>query len=148
MLFEIKRLELKHVPKIIRISQFVSEFVTTPDEDHWSAAELREWLSNPHDYCGGVFSDNDLIGYCLSHFHREVNKVHIENIFVRTDSRRLGLGTLLITALVEFYEVNATNKLRIAGLVQSDNQSAQQFFERLGFKRGYPFMWFEKDLLK
>lgn len=142
----VKRLDSNHLTDVVKISRHIDEFVTTDDGDQWSDKELREWLSNPFDYCGGVFSDNRLVAYCLSHFHKETNKVHVENVFVEEDFRRRGAATLLMKALVEFYEDNLRNKLRFAGVVRTDNEGAHSFFEKTGFKRGYEFTWFQKDL--
>jgi GNAT superfamily N-acetyltransferase len=140
----IRQLCSHDAPDIFSLSQLVDEFVTTDKEDRWSISELSDWLANSSDYCVGAFSDGSLIGFCLSHFHKESNKVHLENIFVRSDFRRHGVGSSLIETLVAFYRANNDKHLRYVGLVQSGNANAQSFFQNVGFNRGLQVIWFQR----
>lgn len=145
-MFQLNRLRPENAFQLVEITREVEEFLTTEDEDHWSQDELQGWLANDDDCCLGAFIGGRLVGFCLSHFHKEANKVHIENVFVLPDVRRSGIGTALVEGVVLSYISRAQKRIRFVGLVRSDNTHAQNFFENKVFKRGEMMLWYQRDV--
>jgi GNAT superfamily N-acetyltransferase len=145
-MFVLNRLRKEHVKDVINCVHHVDEFQTTDSQDQWSEEELSAWLSHPNDFCVGVYSGDHLVGYSLSHWHQETNKVHIENVFVKKHFRRQGVATLLMNATRDFYRARTDNRIRLAGVIRSDNASAQLFFEQDGFNKGLEMIWYQKDV--
>jgi ribosomal protein S18 acetylase RimI-like enzyme len=90
----------------------------TEDEvRRWYAAKLEEWN------WGQVVCAGDLIVAYLA-----ASGAHIDQLFVDPDHQRAGLGSALLTAMLE-------RRLRPATLhVFAENGPARAFYERFGFR--------------
>lgn len=69
--------------------------------------------------------DGTLVGFCLSHYSKAINKVYLENIFVDVDYRGCGFATLMVSKVLEIYgERNQGKMLRFVALVEELNTPA------------------------
>jgi ribosomal protein S18 acetylase RimI-like enzyme len=97
--------------------RFMSWSYTEDEVRHWYAGKLEEW-----DW-GQVACAEDLIVAYLA-----ASGAHIDQLFVDPDHQRAGLGSALLTAVLE-------RRLRPATLhVFAENRPARAFFERFGFR--------------
>mgnify|MGYP002512077885 CR=1 FL=1 len=111
--------------------------------DFWADDEILAWIEDISDYCIGAFVDNQLIGFCLTHYHKTVRKVHIENIFVLDQYRNEGIAHLLLTNVILHYCNQSKKKIRFVGLVDIDNYSSTALFMKAYFRKGHPMFWMQ-----
>lgn len=141
----IRRLFREDIPLIINFLKD-ERFNCCELSDFWTAEELKEWLSKKSDICLGYFTDNELVGFCLSHFSKSINKVYLENIFVNTYYRRQGIASLIVSKLLEMYcMANKGKKLRFVALVETDNTPSISMLKKEGFNIGEKMLWIQKN---
>lgn len=119
-------------------------FDCTLQGDFWSNTELESWILSMHDCSIGAFIHNKLIGFCLSHFHKETHKVHIENIYVEEKYRGRGVGSKLLFEIKRYYQ-NEINQIRYVALVDIENAVACRLLKKAGFSQGAQFYWMQKN---
>ena len=114
---------------------FVSVFNAAPWNDRWSQASararLRDVVGTP-GFVGVALPDGqELCGFAIGHTERWFTGRHflLQEMCVRTDQQRLGIGTELIHALERrLFDVEQVYLL-------TDRQSpAHTFYERSGFR--------------
>jgi [ribosomal protein S18]-alanine N-acetyltransferase len=100
----------------------------------YSKSELRYYLSHP---CSFSFLAEDeshtILGFAIaeSRLKDGMRAGHIITIDVAPAARRLGLGRLLMDALLERLRSTGTVIVRLE--VAVDNEAAQAFYRKLGF---------------
>ena len=141
----IKRLKLEDIPQLVsRLSD--KKFNCCSFEDFWSSDELSLWLQDENDVCIGCFVEDNLIGFCLSHFASSINKVYLENVFVDEKYRRLGIATSMLSEVVRLYrEKNPKKVLRFVAMVEKSNTPAVFTLEKEGFNVGDEMLWIQKN---
>jgi ribosomal protein S18 acetylase RimI-like enzyme len=140
-----RRLRLKHATAVSQLGIDQNEFHCNDLGDAWQKDEIRRWLGSRKDVCIGAFdSGEQIVGYCLTHLHRSVNKVYLENIYVAPSCRRHGVGSGLLAAVKSTYSKNGGNRgLRYVGLVLETNSGAIRFFRHAGFDVGEKLRWLQ-----
>jgi ribosomal protein S18 acetylase RimI-like enzyme len=97
--------------------RFMSWSYTEDEVRHWYAGKLDEW-----DWGQVACAEDLIVGYLAA------SGAHIDQLFVAPDHQRAGLGSALLTAVLE-------RRLRPATLhVFAENRPARAFFERFGFR--------------
>jgi len=112
--------------------------------DQWSEDELKNWIDNHNDYCIGTFSSGELIGFCLSHFHVESHKVHLENIFVKEEFRHRGIARKMLEDTIRFYQKN-NQTIRFVGLVVDGNKPSNHLLSSCNFANGSTMIWMQRN---
>ena len=102
----------------------------------WSAGMFWNELANGHHYLVAVDHDDEVLGYA-GLAETEPGEAWVQNIAVRRDAQRGGLGRTLLEALLAHAGVK-TVLLEVA----VDNAPAQHLyarydFEAVGVRRGY-----------
>ncbi|GHU42228.1 hypothetical protein FACS1894190_11310 [Spirochaetia bacterium] len=113
-------------------------------DDFWTNGEVRNWILNEDDYCAGAYLNDELIGFCLTHYHKETRKVHLENVFVVEKYRRNGIANKLLADAIMFYS-KKTKKVRYVGLVNAENIASTKLLEKNGFAYGNSVFWMQKN---
>ena len=139
---DLERLSSKHTPEILEYLK-CQTFNCGFADDFWTEEEINDWFSNLDDYCIGAFIDRKLIGFCITHHHKESNKVHLENIYVVEDHRKKDVATKMLDAIESYYRKH-NKKIRYVGLVNSDNCSAVNLLIKNGFLVGKNMLWIQK----
>lgn len=137
-----RRLKLSDVNSIM---PYLKIFDCGALEDSWTRPEVEEWILNTCDFCLGAFVDNELVGFCLTHFHKQVNKVFLENIFTIDSLRRYGISRHLIAQVVDYYR-KRNRKVRFIGLVDTRNDAAVNLFVNNNFHKGYQMYWMQRNI--
>lgn len=114
-------------------------------DDYWNEDEIGAWISDHSDYCIGAFWADTLIGFCLTHYHKATNKVHLENIFVVEQYRRNGVAQRLLYDIVSYYS-NKSKMIRFVGMVDLDNIKSQKLLETNNFIKGRPMYWMQSNI--
>jgi [ribosomal protein S18]-alanine N-acetyltransferase len=100
----------------------------------YSKSELRYYLSHP---CSFSFVAEDeahtILGFAIAESHLEdgIRAGHIITIDIAPAARRLGLGRLLMEALLVRLHSIGTSIVKLE--VAVDNEGAQTFYRKLGF---------------
>jgi predicted acetyltransferase len=138
-----KRLSMKHAMKIL---PFMNDtfFDCSKSDDYWSQTEIANWLTKKEDYCIGAFLNNKIVGFCLTHYHKEANKVHLENIFVVSEFRRKGIALKMFNNVIDFY-TKKYKIVRFVGLVNVENEATISFLSLNSFTLGDKMYWFQKN---
>ena len=114
--------------------------------DFWTPEELYEWLKLNKDICIGCYIQDNLVGFCLSHFFENANKIYLENIFVDSEYRNRGIASDLLTTLLSMYTENHPEKtLRFVALVDATNDKVIKLLKKRGFNVGDQMLWVQKN---
>jgi ribosomal protein S18 acetylase RimI-like enzyme len=98
--------------------RFMSWSYTEDEVRDWYAGKLKEW-----DWGQVVCAEDLIVAYLAA------SGAHIDQLFVDPDHQRAGLGSALLTAMLE-------RRMRPATLhVFAENRPARAFFERFGFRQ-------------
>jgi L-amino acid N-acyltransferase YncA len=140
---KIKKQDIKQIESIYRN---VSEFKCLDTDDFWANDELSAWVLNANDVCiCAVTESGVIIGYALTHIHIEVNKVHIENIFVEKEQRGKKIGKKLLQWIVQEYNNKFPKReMRYVAMVNENNKEALSYFKTQGFQNGEKMIWAQK----
>jgi ribosomal protein S18 acetylase RimI-like enzyme len=107
--------------------RFVDWSYTEDEVRRWYAGKLEEW-----DWGQVVCAEDMIVAYLAA------SGAHIDQLFVDPDHQRAGLGSVLLTAMLE-------RRLRPATLhVFAENGPARAFYERFGFRQ-VDAWWDEQD---
>jgi ribosomal protein S18 acetylase RimI-like enzyme len=122
-MLEIRSIEINEetFPAILAVYESVEWAAYTND-----AGKLKRGLKNSHRVWG-AYDDDDLIGILRTISDGE-SVVYLQDILVRPDRQRLGIGTQLMLKFLTEYE-NFRQKVLL-----TDNTEAQKgFYESMGF---------------
>lgn len=138
---KIRRLKVSDIESI---SAYMSNYYFNCAEldDFWTQDEILAWVTDLSDYCTGAFIKDKFVGFCLTHYHATVNKVHLENIFVQEQFRRLGIAHHLIFDMISYYRTK-NQKVRFVGLVDAENDASIALFGKNRFVKGHPMYWMQ-----
>jgi ribosomal-protein-alanine N-acetyltransferase len=106
-------------------------------DDRWSAAMFWNELANGHFYLVAR-DDDDIVGY--AGLTVSDTEAWVQNIAVRADRQRAGIGATLFEALLA--EADRRGVRAVLLEVAVDNRAAQHLYDRYGFeavgvRRGY-----------
>ncbi|MBB5871537.1 ribosomal-protein-alanine N-acetyltransferase [Allocatelliglobosispora scoriae] len=107
-------------------------------EERWSAPMFWNELANGHLYLAAV-EDEELLGYAGLAVSPP-DEAWINNVAVRRDAQRRGIGRMLVEALIEHARRAGTRQTLLE--VAADNTGAQKLylsfgFELIGVRKGY-----------
>lgn len=99
--------------------------------DAWSPAMMAAELAAPHTRYLVAERDGVVVGYAGLSALPGATQADIQTIAVDAPHRRLGLGTALLTALLDEAERRGATEVLLE--VRADNPGAQELYERHGF---------------
>lgn len=103
---------------------------------------LKDWIQNPKDDLILVAKEgNKTVGMILVYLLRDW--ALCSDVFVVPQYRRKGIGKALIKKALEHFKSKGIDGLH---LVTHLNNSAINFYKKLGFKKGYNFVWMRKEV--
>jgi ribosomal-protein-alanine N-acetyltransferase len=104
----------------------------------WPVEEFLYRLDSLKANCFVAQKDGKVVAYIL--YAREWFKVHIENVAVHPDFRRIGLASVMVSHVIA--DLPRQKRKRIILEVRKSNTGAQDCYRKLGFRevgirRGY-----------
>ncbi|MBN1977191.1 MAG: GNAT family N-acetyltransferase [Anaerolineae bacterium] len=128
-------IEEKDIPGCAEV--FVEVFGSEPWNEQWHAvdaqARLEEMVHTPGFHGVLAASDEEMLGFAMGHteqWQRGTKHFYLQEICVRTEHQRCGLGSGLMHVLCQ--DLTAMDVEAIYLLTARDGP-AQAFYERLGF---------------
>jgi ribosomal protein S18 acetylase RimI-like enzyme len=122
-MLEIRRIEINEetFPAILAVYESVEWAAYTNDE-----SKLKRGLKNSHRVWG-AYDDDDLIGILRTISDGETI-VYLQDILVRPNRQRLGIGTQLMLKFLTEYE-----DFRQKVLLTDNTEAQRSFYESMGF---------------
>ena len=96
----------------------------------WSRRDFEQELNNKNAIYIIASEDNKVIGY--AGMWHVVNEGHIVNIAVKTEKRRMGVGTMLMKKLIDIALEKEMIGLTLE--VRMSNAAGQRLYNKFGFK--------------
>lgn len=144
----IKRLNINHINALTAVSRtcfietypqlFSTEQFKSFFKNHFNQDVFQTQIQGGHPIYFGYFIDNELIAYFTIE-HRKVpesnvNKtIYIDKLYIIKKTHRKGIGKKIIQFTIELAKKQHIEYIWLA--VWSGNQSAQQFYKKLGFEK-------------
>ncbi len=111
--------------------------------DFYSEKGLTDWVERPgRDVALVARVGGKLAGMILTYALREWSYCSV--LFVDKPYRRMGIGEKLVGETIK--QLKKLDLDTIELVVKDDNVSARQFYEKLGFRKGFRFVWMRKPL--
>jgi ribosomal-protein-alanine N-acetyltransferase len=128
----VERLRWWHIDQVVAIEADLFGV------EQWTPAMFWNELANDHYYIAALTPDGELIGY--AGLALAPPEAWINNIAVRRDRQRCGIGRQMLTALLEYGRRHGATHTLLE--VAADNGPAQRMYDAYGFevigvRRGY-----------
>ncbi len=110
----------------------LSNNLTLDFDDFWSIDTLKSELKSENTYYICAKKNNTILGFAgIRYFD---NTADLMNIVIKKDSRKLGLGSLLLETIIEFCKKD-NDITSIMLEVNENNSNAIKLYEKYGFKK-------------
>lgn len=121
-------------PRIVFLDRsFISEVCELENKCYrvpWSASLITAEFDKDVSLRLGLIVPGKLLGYCLNYL--VADELHILNLAISPDCRRLGYARKLLTEVLNFAQRNAVTEAHLE--VRQSNIAAQTLYQSLGFK--------------
>ena len=116
-------LETKHLGLCIELDQNTFKGL-------WTKSQWEREISDPKRICLGAFEAKELLALCSGWFI--LNELHITILVVNPLHLRKGLGTLILSSVIDKAKLQGINKILLE--VKETNEPAKALYKNLGFK--------------
>ncbi len=107
----------------------IKDILTSQFDDFWNSEILRNELENENSYYLVAKQEDTIVGFVG--IKSVFDEADIMNIVTRKDFRNKGIGTAILSYIIDFAQLN--NIKRITLEVNENNFSAIHIYEKLGF---------------
>ncbi|MBN2351610.1 MAG: GNAT family N-acetyltransferase [Spirochaetales bacterium] len=136
----------KNIEEIVSLNRFVHDIHHRNHPDVFREYDynsmlknLGEWISHDHIKCFTAYDGESPVGFILFYkrdypdhiFKKGHCSVYLDQICVKPEYRKKGLGRRLMDELTSYCRENGIGRIELS--VWSDNQNAQAFFKKMGF---------------
>lgn len=122
-MLQIVKLNERH---IVEMAEIEKRCFKTP----WSFNMLNFELNNPLAHYFVVENDGEVVAYCG--IYRILDEGHITNIAVKPEYQQQGVGTKLLTEVLEMSRSSGIVQVTLE--VNEHNERAIKFYEKFGFR--------------
>lgn len=129
--------------KLWKILTKAPELQSDPKGETYDKYWLNDVLNSTRDNLVLIVEDKDkFVGFAIVHYLKGVKQSIINDIFVIEEYRKKGVASKLI----EECEKDAKKQgfEYVTGLVRTNNKKMQKLQEKLGYKKGNKFYFYEK----
>ncbi len=128
---------------------FKNTFCAPPWNESWDGVAVQQQIEkqlSKLNFIGLVakLSQGRAVGYLSGFVWRRLALFYLDQLFVDTRHRNLGIGRTLVSALLERLRVK---RIRTVFLLTQPQSPAERFYRSLGFGRFWPWAWFNKKVL-
>ena len=121
------------------------ELQSDSEGDTYDKAWLKEVLSTPKENLVLIAEEKDgFIGFGIVHYLKSVKQSLINDLFIVKEYRKKGIAS----KFMKEFEKDAKKKgfRYVTGFVRTNNKKMQKLKEKLGYKKGNSFYFFEKKI--
>lgn len=141
-MIEIREANHHDVLTIYDLGADVTEFHTSDQAPNfWPKKVLQNCISKEDVYFFVSASATEIVGFVIANCNKSLNKVLIENIFVKPEFRGQGIGTDLAKKVVEAAKVDRYQFISV--LTPPSDIAAIKAYEKAGFTKGETFLWLD-----
>jgi ribosomal protein S18 acetylase RimI-like enzyme len=141
-MIEIREARIEDVATVYKLGENVSEFHTSDQAPNfWPEQVLRNSVAKDDVSFFVAQVDGEIAGFIIANLNKSLSKTEIENVFVRADFRRLGIGASLARKVVEVAKLNKYQFISV--LTPPDDIAAIKTYEEAGFTKGETFLWLD-----
>ncbi len=108
----------------------IEPILETEFDSFWKPSTLKHELDNPSSHYFVATDEDKIVGF--GGVWKAVDDCHITDIVVRKDSRKLGIGSLILEKLIQVAKDEHVDSLTLE--VNANNVPAQKLYEKFGFK--------------
>lgn len=139
---EIRQARQEDVHQVYALGENVDEFHTSDQAPNfWPEEVLNKCVNKEDVYFFVAETQNKIAGFIIANCNRSLSKALIENIFVRPEMRGQGIGSKLVTKVVESAKANGYQFISV--LTPPDDVAAIATYEKVGFAKGETFLWLD-----
>ena len=139
---EIREARIEDIATVYMLGKNVDEFHTSDQAPNfWPEEILRSSVAKDDVSFFVAQVDGEIAGFIIANLNKSLSKTEIENIFVRPDFRRQGIGTSLVEKVVEVAKLNRYQFISV--LTPPDDAAAIKTYEKAGFTKGETFLWLD-----
>jgi ribosomal protein S18 acetylase RimI-like enzyme len=141
-MIEIREARIEDVATVYKLGENVSEFHTSDQAPNfWPEQVLRNSVAKDDVSFFVAQVDGEIAGFIIANLNKSLSKTEIENVFVRADFRRQGIGASLARKVVEVAKLNKYQFISV--LTPPDDIAAIKTYEGVGFTKGETFLWLD-----
>ena len=108
----------------------IEPVLETEFDSFWKPSILQHELENSLSHYYIATAEDKIYGF--GGIWKAIDVYHITDIVVRKDSRKLGIGSLILEKLIQVAQNENVNSLTLE--VNKNNIPAQKLYEKFGFK--------------
>lgn len=141
-MIEIREARIEDVTTVYKLGENVNEFHTSDQAPNfWPEEVLRNCVTKDDVSFFVAQVGGEIAGFIIANLNKSLSKTEIENIFVRPDFRRQGIGASLAKKVVEVAKLNKYQFISV--LIPPDDVAALKTYEEAGFTKGETFLWLD-----
>lgn len=141
-MIEIRKAGSQDVSVIYGLGKNITEFRTSDQAPvFWPEEVLRNCIGKKDVYFFVATSDGEIVGFVIASCNESLSKTEIENIFVKPEFRRQGIGAALAKKVVE--AAKSEHYQFISVLTPPNDIAAIKAYEKAGFAKGETFLWLD-----
>lgn len=141
-MIEIREVRSEDIATIYRLGATVDEFHTSDQAPNfWPEEVLLNCIGKDDVYFFVAVLGNEIVGFIIANCNKSLSKAQIENIFVRPDYRRQGIGSSLTSKVVEAAKLGQYKFISV--LTPPSDIAAIKTYKEAGFAKGETFLWLD-----
>jgi ribosomal protein S18 acetylase RimI-like enzyme len=126
----------------VDVEAFQTTGAEAKESPFWPKEKLQEWVKSGEDVLLVAEDNDEIVGYFLSHLHEITGTAYIENLYVREEYRRQGIGEQLLHEGIN--RIVEDGGRYISALTKTNNEAMQELLQKTDFNKGDTFVWMDR----
>jgi len=137
----------KDIDEIVRLGNSVGEFQVSDEAvTFWPKQVLIDCMKNKEAPILVAEENKHIAGFIIANYNPCLKKAIVENIFVKPEYRRKGIGESLLKAVSK--NLTRLKCEYICAVVEEDNGAAANLYIKNGFDKGINCVWLDRIIGK
>ncbi len=133
--------EISDVDIMTRWEEENIELMGSENDRPYGRETLHQWIEHPGmDIILIAKNGEKAVGMCLVHWMR--SWAYVSELFVIKEYRKKGIGKMMMAEVFERLKGRNCNLV----LVVEESSHAKAFYEKQGFREGFPLRWMDKKI--
>ncbi|MBU0457357.1 MAG: GNAT family N-acetyltransferase [Nanoarchaeota archaeon] len=139
---KIRTMQKNDLKTVYQLGKSIKELRFTEKIGFWRKKNLHKWVKSSNDILLVAEDKTQIIGFLLSMVHKHSKSAIIENLYVKKEYRKIGMGRNLVEECLSRLKKKGIND--VWAEINQRNRNAINFFKTIGFIKGYTFVVVEK----